>query len=148
MGLRRESGDAVKPRDQVAHGLLMGLGLGLGGLAILAVQQYRQPDPGFADPAYRNARAAGADVSVEDWRAVKEQEQRALTTLGIEDDNALREWVGARASEIEPSEAELHAVWEAKREIFGRRTFNESREVLVRIARLRRIRSEIETASR
>lgn len=138
----------MKPRDRVAHGLLVALGLGIGGLAVLLVQHRPQPDPAYVDPMYRDARAAGADLSVGDWRLVKDQEQRALANMGLGDDDALREWVGSRASSIEPTEAELQAVWDTEREIFGDRTFDQSRETLVRIVRLRRIREEIETAAR
>ena len=47
----------------MAHALLVAMGLGLGGLAVFAVQYQRPPDPGFADPAFRDARAAGSELS-------------------------------------------------------------------------------------
>lgn len=137
----------MKLRTWLSLGLLAFLGLGVG-LVARDLLRGPAPNPLHADPALRAARAAGADISVEDWPLVVEREQRALERLDLEDDHALREWVGARFEAIEPTEEELRAVWEEQRAVFGQRTFEASRDVLVRIVRLRRVRAELEAAAR
>jgi hypothetical protein len=133
-------------RSTLFLGLLMVLGLGVGSLA-LWLGSGAEPSPTYADPAYRAARAAGANVSAKDWPMVVEREQRVLERMSLTDDHALREWVGSRFETIEPTDEELEEAWNEQREVFGHRSFEQSRDTLVRLVKLRRIRAELEAVA-
>jgi hypothetical protein len=121
-------------------------GLLTGAVGVRVLDHLTAPSEVHADPAYRAARAAGADLSPSEWQRVSTREGEARTYLGLHDEQAVREWVGEQAEAFAPTEDDLRALWDRHRQVFGTRTFEQSRSALDRLARLRHVRQRLDDA--